>query len=255
MYKLEIEDLYKNFGDQPVLKGVSLKAKQGEVISIIGSSGSGKSTFLRCINLLEEPNEMTMKLNNKVINLTRDNNGMIKMLKPADLQSMRSKLTMVFQHFNLWSHMTVLRNVMEAQIRVQKATIKDAKERATHYLEKVGIDPSMYEKYPAFLSGGQQQRVSIARALAMEPEVMLFDEPTSALDPELVGEVLGMMQQLAEEGRTMIMVTHEISFARSVSDQILFLHQGVIEEQGAPSEVIDNPKSPRLKAFLSNGLK
>ena len=255
MYKLEIDDLYKNFGDNPVLKGVSLKAKQGEVISIIGSSGSGKSTFLRCINLLEQPNEMTMKLNNKVINLVRDRHGLIKILNPHELQSMRSKLTMVFQHFNLWSHMTVLRNVMEAQIRVQNIKEKEAKERAIHYLEKVGIDVSMHDKYPAFLSGGQQQRVSIARALAMEPEVMLFDEPTSALDPELVGEVLSMMQKLAEDGRTMIMVTHEISFARSVSDKILFLHKGVIEEQGPPSEVLDNPKSDRLKAFLSNGLK
>jgi len=255
MYTLTVENLYKKFGEQTVLKGVSLKAKKGEVISIIGSSGSGKSTFLRCINLLEKPNEMTMTLNNKVINFARDNDGFIKILKPIELQSMRSRLTMVFQHFNLWSHMTVLRNVMEAQIRVQKVKVKEAKERAIHYLDKVGIDASMHNKYPAFLSGGQQQRVSIARALAMEPEVMLFDEPTSALDPELVGEVLGMMQQLAEDGRTMIMVTHEISFARKVSDQILFLHQGVIEEQGPPSELLDNPKSPRLKAFLSNGLK
>ncbi|MCG8708232.1 histidine ABC transporter ATP-binding protein HisP [Brenneria sp. 4F2] len=253
--KLVITELHKHYGEHEVLKGISLSAEAGDVISIIGSSGSGKSTFLRCINFLEKPSEGTIWVNGQEIRLVRDKDGQLKVFDKKQLQLLRTRLTMVFQHFNLWSHMTVLENVMEAPIQVLGIEKAEARERAIRYLTKVGIDEMARAKYPANLSGGQQQRVSIARALAMEPEVLLFDEPTSALDPELVGEVLKIMQQLAEEGKTMIVVTHEMEFARHVSTQVLFLHQGLIEEQGSPEDVFGNPQSPRLRQFLSGALK
>ncbi|HBZ15951.1 histidine ABC transporter ATP-binding protein HisP [Pantoea sp. NPDC088449] len=253
--KLSVTELHKRYGEHEVLKGVSLQANAGDVISIIGSSGSGKSTFLRCINFLEKPSEGTIAVNNQQINLVRDTDGQLKVANKEQLRMLRTRLTMVFQHFNLWSHMTVLDNVTEAPIQVLGLSKAEARERAVKYLDKVGIDARARAKYPVHLSGGQQQRVSIARALAMEPEVLLFDEPTSALDPELVGEVLRIMQKLAEEGKTMVVVTHEMEFARHVSNHVIFLHQGKIEEQGTPDELFGNPKSPRLQQFLKGSLK
>ncbi|GAA0494258.1 MULTISPECIES: histidine ABC transporter ATP-binding protein HisP [Tatumella] len=253
--KLSVTELHKRYGEHEVLKGVSLQAAAGDVISIIGSSGSGKSTFLRCINFLEKPSEGSISLNNENIHLVRDNDGQLKVADKEQLRKLRTRLTMVFQHFNLWSHMTVLDNVMEAPVQVLGVSKQEARARAIKYLDKVGIDERARAKYPVHLSGGQQQRVSIARALAMEPEVLLFDEPTSALDPELVGEVLRIMQQLAEEGKTMVVVTHEMEFARHVSNHVIFLHQGKIEEQGDPQTVFSQPKSPRLQQFLSGALK
>ena len=253
--KLSVTELHKRYGDHEVLKGVSLQAAAGDVISIIGSSGSGKSTFLRCINFLEKPSEGSISLNNENIHLVRDKDGQLKVADKEQLRKLRTRLTMVFQHFNLWSHMTVLDNVMEAPVQVLGISKQEARERAIKYLDKVGIDARARDKYPVHLSGGQQQRVSIARALAMEPEVLLFDEPTSALDPELVAEVLRIMQQLAEEGKTMVVVTHEMEFARHVSSQVIFLHQGKIEEQGSPEKLFGNPESPRLQQFLSGALK
>ena len=254
MYKLTIDGLHKSYGDNKVLKGVSLKAKTGDVICLIGASGSGKSTFLRCINFLEQPNDGAMSLDGKPIQMVSDA-GSMRVADPDQLQSLRTRLAMVFQHFNLWSHMTVLDNITMAPRRVLGISKEEAETRARRYLEKVGLPERVAGQYPAFLSGGQQQRVAIARALAMEPEVMLFDEPTSALDPELVGEVLKVIKGLAEEGRTMIMVTHEMSFAREVSSQVVFLHQGLVEEEGPPAEVLGNPKSERLRQFLSGNLK
>ncbi|MBA1244856.1 ABC transporter ATP-binding protein [Pseudomonas japonica] len=254
MYKLTIDDLHKRYGDNEVLKGVSLKARTGDVICLIGASGSGKSTFLRCINFLETPNAGAMSLDGNVIGMRETTHG-LHVADPAELQRLRTRLAMVFQHFNLWSHMTVLENVTMAPRRVLGVSKQEAETRARAYLDKVGLPARVADQYPAFLSGGQQQRVAIARALAMEPEVMLFDEPTSALDPELVGEVLKVIQGLAEEGRTMIMVTHEMAFARQVSSQVLFLHQGRVEEQGVPADVLGNPKSERLRQFLSGNLK
>jgi histidine transport system ATP-binding protein len=254
MYKLTIDGLHKCYGDNEVLKGVSLKANTGDVISLIGASGSGKSTFLRCINFLETPDEGAMTLDGQPVHMTKGRHGM-HVTDPSELQRIRTRLAMVFQHFNLWSHMTVLENVSMAPRRVLGVSKREAEERARKYLDKVGLPARVAEQYPAFLSGGQQQRVAIARALAMEPEVMLFDEPTSALDPELVGEVLKVIQGLAEEGRTMIMVTHEMSFARKVSNQVMFLHKGLVEEQGHPDDVLGNPQSDRLRQFLSGNLK
>lgn len=254
MYKLTIDGLHKSYGDNKVLKGVSLKANTGDVISLIGASGSGKSTFLRCINFLEQPDDGAMSLDGQSIQMTSDSGGM-RVADADELQRLRTRLAMVFQHFNLWSHMTVLDNITMAPRRVLGVGKDEARARALRYLEKVGLPERVAGQYPAFLSGGQQQRVAIARALAMEPEVMLFDEPTSALDPELVGEVLKVIKGLTEEGRTMIMVTHEMSFAREVSSQVLFLHQGLVEEQGPPAQVLGNPKSERLRQFLSGNLK
>ncbi|WP_296261777.1 MULTISPECIES: ABC transporter ATP-binding protein [unclassified Pseudomonas] len=254
MYKLTIDGLHKSYGDHEVLKGVSLKANVGDVICLIGASGSGKSTFLRCINFLEQPNDGAMSLDGQQIRMVSDATGM-KVADPAELQRIRTRLAMVFQHFNLWSHMTVLENITMAPRRVLGVSKVEAEDRARKYLEKVGLPARVADQYPAFLSGGQQQRVAIARALAMEPEIMLFDEPTSALDPELVGEVLKVIQGLAEEGRTMILVTHEMGFARKVANQVVFLHQGQIEEIGRPDDVLGNPKSERLKQFLSGNLK
>ena len=254
MFKLTVEGLHKSYGDNKVLRGVSLKAKTGDVICLIGASGSGKSTFLRCINFLETPNDGAMTLDGQLIRMVSDKHGM-RVASEDELQRLRTRLAMVFQHFNLWSHLTVLDNITLAPRRVLGVSKKEAEESARRYLDKVGLPARVASQYPAFLSGGQQQRVAIARALAMEPEVMLFDEPTSALDPELVGEVLRVIQGLAEEGRTMIMVTHEMNFARNVASQVMFLHQGLVEEQGTPLEVLDNPKSERLRQFLSGNLK
>jgi histidine transport system ATP-binding protein len=237
-----------------VLKGVSLKASVGDVICLIGASGSGKSTFLRCINFLEQPNDGAMSLDGQQVRMVSDTGGM-RVADPAELQRIRTRLAMVFQHFNLWSHMTVLENITMAPRRVLGVSKVEAEARARKYLDKVGLPARVADQYPAFLSGGQQQRVAIARALAMEPEIMLFDEPTSALDPELVGEVLKVIQGLAEEGRTMILVTHEMGFARKVANQVVFLHQGQIEEMGHPDDVLGSPKSERLQQFLSGNLK
>jgi arginine/ornithine transport system ATP-binding protein len=254
MYKLEVRDLHKSYGAHQVLKGVSLQAQAGDVISIIGSSGSGKSTFLRCINLLEQPNAGNIVLNGEPLKLVANKLGGLKAAEPKQLQRMRSQLSMVFQHFNLWSHMSALENVMEAPVHVLGLGKKEAREKAEHYLNKVGVAHRM-DAWPAHMSGGEQQRVAIARALAMEPQVMLFDEPTSALDPELVGEVLKVMQDLAQEGRTMVVVTHEMGFAREVSNQLVFLHKGMVEERGDPREVLVNPQSERLQQFLAGSLK
>jgi arginine/ornithine transport system ATP-binding protein len=254
MYKLEVQDLHKRYGDHEVLKGVSLAAKAGDVISIIGSSGSGKSTFLRCINMLEQPHGGKILLNGEELKLLANKDGALKAADAKQLQRMRSRLSMVFQHFNLWSHMSALENVIEAPVHVLGVPKKEAIEKAEHYLAKVGV-AHRKDAYPAHMSGGEQQRVAIARALAVEPEVMLFDEPTSALDPELVGEVLKVMQDLALEGRTMVVVTHEMGFAREVSNQLVFLHKGLVEERGCPKEVLANPQSDRLKQFLSGSLK
>ncbi|AOI97318.1 MULTISPECIES: ABC transporter ATP-binding protein [Burkholderia] len=253
--KLFVDDLHKRYGDNEVLKGVSLKANSGDVISVIGSSGSGKSTMLRCINFLEQPNAGRIIVDGEEVRTTPDKTGALRAADSKQLQRVRTKLSMVFQHFNLWSHMNVIENVMEAPVNVLGIPKKEAEDRAREYLEKVGLAPRVEKQYPSHLSGGQQQRVAIARALAMHPDVMLFDEPTSALDPELVGEVLKVMQKLAEEGRTMIVVTHEMGFARNVSNHVMFLHQGRVEEEGVPSEVFANPKSERLRGFLSGSLK
>ncbi len=247
---LKVDDLHKRFGAVEVLKGVSLEARTGDVIAMIGSSGSGKSTLLRCINLLEIPNSGRVCVNGELIRMKALPDGTAKPEDMKQVERIRSKLAMVFQGFNLWSHRTILENVIEAPIHVLGIPRKDAIERAEALLAKVGIAEKR-NFYPNHLSGGQQQRAAIARALAMEPSVLLFDEPTSALDPELVGEVLQVMRKLAEEGRTMLVVTHEMGFARDVASEIVFLHKGQIEEKGAPREVLANPQSERLKQFLS----
>jgi len=252
--QLTVTDLHKSYGANEVLKGVSLQANAGDVISIIGSSGSGKSTFLRCINLLENPHAGVITLEGETLGLTKGKDGMLQATHKRQLQLFRAKLAMVFQHFNLWAHLNVLDNITEAPIHVLGVSKTEAQARARHYLEKVGLSGAE-KKYPSHLSGGQQQRVAIARALAMEPAVMLFDEPTSALDPELVGEVLRVMRGLADEGRTMVVVTHEMGFAREVSNQVIFLHQGLVEESGDPKQVLSAPRSDRLRQFLSGSLK
>ncbi|WP_338475218.1 ABC transporter ATP-binding protein [Pseudomonas khavaziana] len=251
--KLQVEGIHKRYGEHEVLKGVSLNARQGDVISLIGASGSGKSTMLRCINFLEQPDAGVITLDGISIQMQPGRAGS-RAPHQAQLQNLRTRLAMVFQHFNLWSHMTVLENITMAPRRVLDVSAAEAEKRARLYLDKVGLPSRVADQYPAFLSGGQQQRVAIARALAMEPEIILFDEPTSALDPELVGEVLKVIQTLAEEGRTMLMVTHEMGFARQVSSQVLFLHQGRVEEHGG-AEILDHPNSERLQQFLSNRLK
>lgn len=248
---LDIKELHKTFGQNEVLKGISLEAHKGDVISIIGSSGSGKSTFLRCINLLETPTAGEIWVNGELIQMKNNRQGEAVPANEKQVQRIRSRLAMVFQGFNLWSHMTVLENVIEAPVHVLGVPKAQAIDNAEVLLKKVGL----YERkdyYPGHLSGGQQQRAAIARALAVDPEVMLFDEPTSALDPELVGEVLGVMRDLAEEGRTMLVVTHEMAFARDVSNHVMFLHQGLVEEQGHPSKLFTNPDSERLKQFVSS---
>lgn len=254
VYKLQAEGIHKRYGQQQVLKGVSLMAKAGDVISLIGSSGSGKSTLLRCINLLEKPQQGRIVVAGEELLLQADRHGDLQAKDPKQLQRLRTRLAMVFQHFNLWAHKTVLQNIIEVPVQVLGIPKEEAIARARNYLHLVGLEKHE-DAWPNHLSGGQQQRVAIARALAVEPEVMLFDEPTSALDPELVGEVLRVMQVLAQEGRTMVVVTHEMGFAREVSNHIVFLHQGLIEEQGYPREVLTNPKSERLAKFLSGSLK
>ncbi len=251
---LQVEDIHKSFGAIEVLKGVSLTANDHDVISILGSSGSGKSTFLRCINMLEYPTSGSVRVKGELIEMKNQKDGSIAPADRKQVDRIRSKLAMVFQQFNLWSHMTVIQNVYEAPVHVLKVPKKEAKEHAEAVLERVGlIDRKDY--YPAHLSGGQQQRAAIARALAMKPDLMLFDEPTSALDPELVGEVLKVMRSLAEDGSTMLVVTHEMGFAREVSKRVMFLHQGRVEEDGTPEEVFDSPKSDRFREFLSGSLK
>ncbi len=248
---LSIHNIHKRFGELEVLHGLSLTAKSGDVISMIGSSGSGKSTFLRCLNLLEMPDQGDICLAGEAIRFSTNKAGTREAADEQQVQRLRSKVAMVFQQFNLWSHMTILQNVIEAPMRVQGLSLSEATEMGMAFLDKVGIAHKA-DVYPGFMSGGQQQRVAIARALAMRPEVILFDEPTSALDPELVGEVLNVMRQLAEEGTTMIVVTHEMSFAREVSNKAIFLHAGKIEEQGAPGDLFCTPESERLQQFLSN---
>lgn len=248
--KLEVQGLHKSFGALDVLKGVSLSAHNHDVIAILGASGSGKSTFLRCINFLENPTGGTVALNGEVIRTRSGANGDEVPVDPKQLERMRAKLAMVFQSFNLWSHMTVLENVIEAPIHVLGMSRSQATETADALLHKVGLyDRKNY--YPAYLSGGQQQRAAIARALAMEPEVLLFDEPTSALDPELVGEVLTIIRDLASEGRTMVVVTHEMAFAREASNRVIFLRNGEIEEEGEPDTVMARPSSPHFERFLA----
>jgi len=251
---LDIHDLHKSFGAVEVLRGISLTVPAGQVTSILGSSGSGKSTFLRCINLLDTPNAGRVTIKGETIQLRRDRRGRLVPVSARQVERIRSRLAMVFQSFNLWSHMTVLQNLIEAPVHVLKVPKKEAVARAEALLHKVGIHDRK-DYYPAHLSGGQQQRAAIARALAMEPEVLLFDEPTSALDPERVGEVLKVMRELADEGRTMLVVTHEMGFARDVSTQVVFLHQGRIEEQGTPAQVFDDPRSERCRQFVSGILK
>ena len=251
---LQVEGICKRYGSNEVLKGVSLQAHAGDVISLIGSSGSGKSTLLRCINLLEKPNAGRIVLAGEELALKHNAQGELQAVNAAQLQRMRTRLAMVFQHFNLWAHMTVLQNVIEAPVHVLGVPKDEAVATARKYLERVGLK-DVEDRYPAHMSGGQQQRVAIARALAVEPQVMLFDEPTSALDPELVGEVLRVMKLLAEEGRTMVVVTHEMGFAREVANHLVFLHKGQIEEQGVPAEVLARPRSERLAQFLSGNLK
>tara|TARA_R110001583_G_scaffold705_2_gene6397 strand:- start:3263 stop:4030 length:768 start_codon:yes stop_codon:yes gene_type:complete len=247
---LSIRNLHKSFADNEVLKGIDLEAHQGDVISILGASGSGKSTLLRCVNLLETPTSGDILVNGELIDMKLDKNRGAIPVSIKQVERIRSRLAMVFQGFNLWSHLSVLENVIEAPVHVLGVPKKEAIVKAEALLQRVGL----YERknyYPGQLSGGQQQRVAIARALAVEPEVMLFDEPTSALDPELVGEVLTVMRDLAEEGRTMLVVTHEMAFARDVSNKVLFLHQGLVEEQGKPEDIFTNPSSERFKQFIS----
>ncbi|MBN15172.1 MAG: histidine/lysine/arginine/ornithine ABC transporter ATP-binding protein [Pelagibacterium sp.] len=245
---LEITDLHKSFGSLEVLKGVSLDARAGDVVSLIGSSGSGKSTLLRCINMLEIPNQGDVTIDGEHVSLSAEGPDRHP-TDPLQLRRIRSKLGMVFQSFNLWSHMTILENVMEAPLLVQRRDKAEVREQALALLEKVGISAKV-DAFPAQLSGGQQQRAAIARALCINPRIMLFDEPTSALDPELEVEVLGVIKMLADEGRTMILVTHDMKFAREGSDRVVFLHLGKIEEQGTVDEVFGATKSDRLRQFL-----
>jgi octopine/nopaline transport system ATP-binding protein len=251
---LKVSNLVKRFGSLEVLRGVSLEAREGEVIAIIGSSGSGKSTLLRCINMLEVPDEGSVIVAGEEIDLKPRRGGGREPRSQAQIDRIRTELGMVFQSFNLWSHLTVLQNVIEAPIHVQKRAKAEVMDEARALLEKVGIADKA-DAYPSQLSGGQQQRAAIARALAMRPKVMLFDEPTSALDPELVGEVLRVIRALAEEGRTMMLVTHEMGFAREVASRVVFLHRGAIEEEGPPEKVFGAPRSERCRQFISSQLR
>lgn len=235
---INIKNLHKTFGKNEVLKGIDLDVKVGEVVVIIGPSGSGKSTFLRCLNLLEQPTDGTIEFEGKNL-----------LDKDTDIDALRQKMGMVFQNFNLFPHKTVLDNLTISPIKVKKETAEAAKEKAQALLEQVGLKDKS-SSYPSSLSGGQQQRVAIARALAMNPDVMLFDEPTSALDPEMVGEVLAVMKALAVEGMTMVVVTHEMGFAREVADRVIFMDAGIIQEEGTPEEIFGQPKNPRTQDFL-----
>ncbi len=249
---VEAKDVHKAFGDLHVLKGINLEVEPGTVTVILGPSGSGKSTFLRLINQLETLTGGEIDVNGEMIGYKRLPDGTLQRLNEKEIAQQRSKLGMVFQKFNLFPHMTVLENVMEAPVHVKHMPKAEARELAIAELKRVGLGDRM-DYYPGQLSGGQQQRVAIARALAMKPEIMLFDEPTSALDPELVGEVLNVMRSLADEGMTMIVVTHEIGFAREVADQIVFMDGGVVVEQGGP-EIIDHPREERFRDFLQHVL-
>ena len=239
---IEVKNLHKYFGELQVLRGIDETIKDGEVVCVIGPSGSGKSTFLRCLNLLEEPTEGKVIIDGECINE-----------KGTDIDKVREKLGMVFQNFNLFPHMTTLQNITLTPVQTGKMNKEQAETKAKELLERVGLADKM-DVYPSSLSGGQKQRAAIARALAMDPEVMLFDEPTSALDPEMVGEVLDVMKSLAEAGMTMVIVTHEMGFAREVAYRILFIDEGVIMEQGTPSELFDNTKTERAKSFFSKVL-
>ncbi|QYK43606.1 MAG: ATP-binding cassette domain-containing protein [Paracoccaceae bacterium] len=244
---IRLDSIRKSFGTLEVLRGVSLTARQGDVVAVIGGSGSGKSTMLRCINFLETPSGGRITIGGEEVAMRPDGS-------PADrrqIERLRRSLGMVFQQFNLWSHMTVLQNLIEVPVHTLKVPRDRAVARARALLARVGL-AEKEDQYPAYLSGGQQQRAAIARALAIEPSAMLFDEPTSALDPELVGEVLGVIRDLAAEGRTMILVTHEMKFAREVASHVVFLHQGVIEEEGPPDALFGAPKSERLRQFLKS---
>ncbi|MBU0780575.1 ABC transporter ATP-binding protein [Loktanella salsilacus] len=246
---IAIRNLHKAYGNLEVLKGVDITAPAGHVVSLIGSSGSGKSTLLRCANLLEDSQQGDIIFDGEPVKWK--GTGLNR--RPADHAQMiriRTNLSMVFQQFNLWAHMTILQNVMEAPLTVLKRDRAEVEDAARRYLDKVGIGDKA-DAYPAMLSGGQQQRAAIARALCMEPKALLFDEPTSALDPELEQEVVRVIQALAEEGRTMLIVTHDMRMAADVSDHVVFLHQGVIEEQGAPGDLFTNPQTDRLRGFLS----
>ena len=250
---LVAEDIHKSFGSLEVLKGITLSADEGDVIALIGSSGSGKSTLLRCINLLETPDSGSVYLSGELVRMKKNRRGESVPEDARQVDRIRTKLGMVFQHFNLWTHMTVLQNVTEAPVHVLRHPKKEAVRKAMALLDKVGISDKAHH-FPSQLSGGQQQRAAIARALAIEPDVLLFDEPTSALDPELVGEVLRVMQQLAEEGRTMLVATHEMGFAKEVASNVIFLHDGRIEEEGPPEKIFEAPSSPRCRQFLATFL-
>lgn len=244
---IRVDDLHKSFGAHHVLKGVSLTAREGDVVAIIGGSGSGKSTMLRCINFLETPSSGRITIAGEPVEMRADGT-------PANrkqIERIRQSLGMVFQSFNLWTHRTVLENLIEVPVHVLKTPKDEAIARARKLLARVGL-AEKEGAYPAFMSGGQQQRAAIARALCMEPKAMLFDEPTSALDPELVGEVLQVIRGLADEGRTMILVTHEMKFAREVASHVIYLHNGLIEEQGPPDQLFGAPQSDRLKQFLKS---
>jgi ABC-type histidine transport system ATPase subunit len=250
---IRVVDLHKAFGVLEVLKGVSFDIRRGDVVSLIGASGSGKSTLLRCINHLETPTAGEVYIEGRPMGFRLDGSGRRRPDSTAGINRLRLDIGMVFQQFNLWPHMTALQNVLEAPVHVRKLPAREARELAVQYLAKVNLLDKR-DEYPARLSGGQQQRVAIARALAMQPKAMLFDEPTSALDPELIGEVLEVMATLAREGMTMLVVTHEMGFARQASDRILFLHDGLIEEDGPPEQVLGNPRSERCRQFLSRVL-
>jgi polar amino acid transport system ATP-binding protein len=239
---IRVKDLHKSFNGREVLKGIDEEIQDGEVVVVIGPSGSGKSTFLRCINLLEKPESGEIWIDDTQINAHKVN-----------VNQIRQKMGMVFQHFNLFPHLTVKKNITLAPVKLKKMTPEEADKKAMELLKIVGLEDKA-DAYPKQLSGGQQQRIAIARSLAMEPEIMLFDEPTSALDPEMVGEVLEVMKRLAKSGMTMVVVTHEMGFAREVGSRILFMDEGIILEQGTPKEIFDNPQSERTKSFLSKVL-
>jgi polar amino acid transport system ATP-binding protein len=246
---IEIRDLHKSYGELEVLKGVDISAKKGDVVSLIGSSGSGKSTLLRCCNLLEDSQQGEILFKNEPVSW-RGTGLNRHPADPKQVLRIRTNLSMVFQQFNLWAHMTILQNVMEAPVTVLGRDKAEVEAKARQYLDKVGIGDKC-DVYPAQLSGGQQQRAAIARGLCMEPEALLFDEPTSALDPELEQEVIKVIKDLAAEGRTMLIVTHDMKMAADISSHVVFLHKGLIEEEGAPDALFGNPKSERLKQFLS----
>ncbi len=251
---LVVKDMHLAFGNNQVLKGVSITAQKGEVVAILGASGSGKSSLLRAIPLLDHPNSGHIIIQGEELKLKNEKEKLVA-ADEKQLRNLRAEVGFVFQNFNLWSHLTVIENMILAPMTVKNMKKEEALERARQYLDKVNIPATHDGYYPIQLSGGQQQRVAIARALMMEPAVMLFDEPTSALDPELVGEVLSVLRKLADEGRTMLVVTHEMAFARDVADRVVFLHKGQMLEEGPPSVIFTNPKTPELKQFLHKFLQ